>query len=66
MLWKNAQIKLTVSKRKMHKVVEVLKKIIQKTLFWFNYVLRISSSSEGGFVSSSLFPFVAWNAYWSR
>ena len=52
-------MKLTIPKRKMQKVGKVLKKIMQKILFQYNYVLYIHSDNESGFVSSPLFHFVA-------
>ena len=58
-------MKFTIPKRKMQKVGLVLKKIIWKILFWFNYVLCIISDNKGGIVSSLLFSFVAWNTCWS-
>ena len=63
---KYAQMNLTIPKRKMKKVGEASKKIIQEIFFSFNYVLYMFRRNEGGFVSSPPFRFVAWNAYWSR
>ena len=51
---------------KDEKVGEVLEKIIQQILFQFNYVLYNIRSDEGGFASSNLVCFFAWNAYWKR
>ena len=35
-------------------------------MFQFNYILYIFNSIKGGFAYSPLFPFVPWNAYWSK